>query len=283
MKIAVFPNVGKEKAAGVLRRLLDFARAHDVEIFLPQDESLYFNVPDYGVTDIESRNMDMALSIGGDGTLLSVCRRLGERGIPICGINLGTLGFMTDIELDELENKCEKILSGKYKLEERLRLDGFRDRGEGAEYLGSAVNDVVVTKGSLARMLHFGLSINETRFTDYKADGLIVSSPTGSTAYSLSAGGPVMNPLVKALLITPICAHSFNQRPLVIDEQETVRIHIAAVHQDIIVTFDGQESFRLLPGDDIIVQKSPQPAKIVKFADKNYYKILSTKLWGSKL
>ena len=280
MRIAVFPNVGKEKARQVLSRLLAFARRRGVEIFLPQDESLYFDAAEYGVANIEQQETDMALSIGGDGTLLSVCRRLGARGVPVCGINLGTLGFMTDIELDELENKCEKILQGKYKLEERLRLDGFRNREGDEVYLGSAVNDVVVTKGSMARMLHFGLSINETRFTEYKADGIIVSSPTGSTAYSLSAGGPIMNPLVKALLITPICAHSFNQRPLVIDEQETVRIHIAAVHQDIIVTFDGQESFRLLPGDDIIVKKSPQPAKIVKFADKNYYKLLRTKLMG---
>ena len=283
MKIAVYPNVSKIRASEVLNRLLAFFRGRDAELFLPVDESLYFNVEKYATPDLENRELDMALSIGGDGTLLSVCRRLGARGVPVCGINLGTLGFLADIELDELENKCAKILCGNYRLEKRLRLDGFVRSGDSEKYLGSAINDVVVTKGGVARMLRLGLSVNDIRLIDYKADGLIVSTPTGSTAYSLSAGGPIMNPLVRALLITPICAHTFNLRPLVVDENDAVRIHIAAVHQDIIVTFDGQESFRLLPGDEIVIKKSPVSAKIVKFEDKNYYKLLKTKLWDSNL
>ena len=128
-------------------------------------------------------------------------------------------------------------------------------------------------------MLHLGLSVDGCRVTDYKADGLIVSTATGSTAYSLSAGGPIINPKIKALLLTPICPHTFNIRPMVIDEDEEGCIHIAAVHQDIIATFDGQESFRLLPGDAVIVRKASLPAKIVKFEDKNYYQTLRTKLW----
>ena len=222
----------------------------------------------------------MALSLGGDGTLLGVCHRYGRNEVPVCGINIGTLGFMADIELDELEDRLEKILVGGYYIEQRLLLAGFVKSKGREHFLGNAINDVVVTKGGMARMLRLGLSINETHLMDYKADGIIVASPTGSTAYSLSAGGPIMNPTIQALLVTPICAHTFNMRPLVVNEHDVIHIHIAAVHQDILVTFDGQESFHLLPGDEVVVRKARQSARIVKFEDQDYYRILRTKLWN---
>jgi NAD+ kinase len=246
---------------------------------MPVDESRYFDLEAYGVEDIEHVPADLALSIGGDGTLLGVCRRYGAYAVPVCGINIGTLGFMADIELGELENKLQKILNRDYRIEHRLLLAGFVKSDGEERFLGHAINDVVVTKGGVARMLHLGLSINDSHLMDYKADGVIVSSPTGSTAYSLSAGGPIMSPSIQALLVTPICAHTFNMRPLVVGEDDVVHIKIAAIHQDIIVTFDGQESFRLLPGDEITVMKSNVQAGIIKFEDKDYYQILRTKLW----
>ena len=283
-KIAVFPNVDKEQSGTMLKRLLDFCADKPVELLLPKDEAVFFGYEELGREDIERSSVDMALSIGGDGTLLGVCRRFGSRSVPVCGINIGTLGFLADIEPDELEKKLAKILEGTYRIEERLLLSGYvREEKGNQRFLGNAINDVVIAKGGVARMLHLGLGINDTKLMDYKADGLIVSSPTGSTAYSLSAGGPIMNPTVKALLVTPICAHTFNIRPLVVDEKDVVHIHIAAVHQDIIVTFDGQESFRLLPGDEVIVKRSSVAAKIVKFEDKDYYKTLRTKLWENNL
>ena len=219
------------------------------------------------------------MSIGGDGTLLGVCRRYGAMAVPVCGINIGTLGFMADIELSELETKLQKLLDGDYRIEHRLLLAGFAKSDGEERFLGHAINDVVITKGGVARMLHLGLSINDSHLMDYKADGVIVSSPTGSTAYSLSAGGPIMSPSIQALLVTPICAHTFNIRPLVVGEDDVVHIKIAAIHQDILVTFDGQESFRLLPGDEVTVMKSTVQAGIIKFEDKDYYQILRTKLW----
>ena len=283
-RIAVFPNVNKAQADVMLGRLLNFCKDKPVELVLPRDESIFFGCKAYGREGIEQLPMDMALSIGGDGTLLGVCRRVGAKSVPVCGINIGTLGFLADIEPDELETKMAKILAGTYLIEERLLLSGYVKGEDGKErFLGNAINDVVITKGGVARMLHLGLSINDTRLMDYKADGIIVSSPTGSTAYSLSAGGPIMNPTVRALLLTPICAHTFNLRPLVVNENDRIHIHIAAVHQDIIVTFDGQESFRLLPGEEVIVKKSSVSAKIVKFEDKDYYKTLRTKLWENNL
>ena len=277
--IAVFPNVGKPQASEVLQRIFSFYQDKDVRLILPVDESRFFGREEYGVSDIEHVPADLALSLGGDGTLLGVCRRYGAAAVPVCGVNIGTLGFMADIELSELETKLQKILQGDYRIEHRLLLAGFVRSQEEERFLGHAINDVVVTKGGVARMLHLGLSINDSHLMDYKADGVIVASPTGSTAYSLSAGGPIMNPNIRALLITPICAHTFNMRPLVVGEDDVVHIQIAAIHQDIIVTFDGQESFRLLPGDEVIVMKSNVQAKIVKFEDKDYYQILRTKLW----
>lgn len=279
LKIAVFPNIDKTKSLETLKRILKFFEDKDVQLMMPRDTSLFYEMEELGVDDIEKKSADMALSLGGDGTLLGVCRRYGSMSVPVCGINIGTLGFMADIELNELEAKLQKILQGDYYVERRLLLAGFVNSCGQQRFLGHAINDVVITKGGVARMLQLGLSINETHLMDYKADGLIVSSATGSTAYSLSAGGPIMNPNVRALIVTPICAHTFNMRPLVINEDDTVHVHIAAVHQDIIVTFDGQESFRLLPGDEIIVCKSEEQARIVKFEDKDYYQILRTKLW----
>ena len=170
-------------------------------------------------------------------------------------------------------------MRGEYYLEERMVISGFvQSEGKEERFLGHALNDVVVTKGGAARMLQLGLTVNGFHVMDCKADGLIVSTATGSTAYSLSAGGPLVNPKIKALLLTPICPHTFNARPIVMDEDDEIKIDVAALHRDIMVTFDGQESFHILPGDAIIVRRAPLPAKIVKFDDKNYYQTIRTKL-----
>lgn len=278
LTIAVFPNIHKPEAPRVIQRILDFFADKDARIIMPLEEARFFRRAGYGVPDIENVPTDIALSIGGDGTLLGVCRRYSHHAVPVCGINIGTLGFMADIELDELEKKLQKILDGDYIIEHRLLLAGYVISDGKKRFLGHAINDIVV-KGGVARMLYLGLTINQSHLLDYKADGILVSTPTGSTAYSLSAGGPIMNPNVRALIVTPICAHTFNLRPLVIREDDTVHIQIARVQQDIIVTFDGQQVFRLLPGDEVIVQKSNAQAEIVKFEDKDYYQILRTKLW----
>ncbi|WP_295633743.1 NAD(+)/NADH kinase [uncultured Mitsuokella sp.] len=278
LTIAVFPNIHKPEAPRVIQRILDFFADKDARIIMPLEEARFFRRAGYGVPDIENVPTDIALSIGGDGTLLGVCRRYSHHAVPVCGINIGTLGFMADIELDELEKKLQKILDGDYIIEHRLLLAGYVISDGKKRFLGHAINDIVV-KGGVARMLYLGLTINQSHLLDYKADGILVSTPTGSTAYSLSAGGPIMNPNVRALIVTPICAHTFNLRPLVIREDDTVHIQIARVQQDIIVTFDGQQVFRLLPGDEVIVQKSNAQADIVKFEDKDYYQILRTKLW----
>lgn len=279
MQIAVFPNMSKRRAGEIVDRIFSYYQNKNVRLVMPATEARYFRKSEYGLPCVERVHIDMALSIGGDGTLLGVCRRFREQGIPVCGINLGTLGFLADIEPKELEIRLGKILVGEYFVENRLLLSGFIRNELGENFLGNAINDIVISKGVSARMISLSVYVNETHLMDYKADGIIVSSPTGSTAYSLSAGGPILNPTIRALLLTPICAHTFQMRPLVVSEDDEVKIKIVSA-RDLVLTLDGQESFKLQPTDEIIVRKSKQTAQIVKFADKNYYEVLKAKMWS---
>lgn len=279
MQIAVFPNISKRRSGEIVDRIFNFYRNKDVRLVMPATEARQFRKEEYGLPCVERVHIDMALSIGGDGTLIGVCRRFREQGVPVCGINLGTLGFLADIEPRELESRLAKILVGEYIVENRLLLSGFTSNELGEKFLGNAINDVVIAKGGSGRMLKLEIYVNDTHLTDCKADGLIVSSPTGSTAYSLSAGGPILNPNIRALIIVPICPHTFQMRPLLVSEDDEVKIKIAA-NSDFTVTLDGQESFKLPPNDEVVVRKSKMTAKIVKFADKNYYDVLKAKLWG---
>jgi len=282
-RIAVFPNLDKEDSPKILKRLINVANKNNVEVVLPMYAAKKFNEISLGRDHIETIPIDVALTIGGDGTLLGMCREYGAMGIPVCGINIGTLGFLTEIEPDELERKMEMIFNNKYFIEEHLLLAGFMKNDDGEEkFLFNAVNDVVVSKSGVARMLHMNLKINKSSLIECKSDGVIIASPTGSTAYSLSAGGPVVHPKVKALLITPICAHTFHLRPLVVDENDEIHIKVISTHKEITVTFDGQKSFNISPKYEVVVRKSPLPAKIIKFADKDYYRTLGVKFWGLK-
>lgn len=279
MQIAVFPNMSKRRAGEIVERIFSYYQNKNVRLVMPATEARHFRKDEFGLPCVERVHIDMALSIGGDGTLLGVCRRLREQGIPVCGINLGTLGFLADIEPRELELRLGKILIGEYFVENRLLLSGFIRNELGEKFLGNAINDVVISKGISARMIIMSVFINDTHLMDYKADGIIISSPTGSTAYSLSAGGPILNPTIRALLLTPICAHTFQVRPLVVSEDDEIKIKILAA-RDLVLTLDGQESFNIQPTDEIIVRKSRKTAQIVKFADKNYYEVLKAKMWS---
>lgn len=189
LTIGVLPNTNKKNADKVLTRLVDFYRTKDVRLLMPKESALKFCCADLGVENLLEQALDLVLTIGGDGTLLNGCRKVAHKNIPVCGINIGRLGFLADIELAELESKLDKILAGDYRIEERLMLMGLIKRGGNMHCVGSAINDVVVTKGGVARMLSLGLSIDNYLLANYQADGIIVSTATGSTGYSLSAGG----------------------------------------------------------------------------------------------
>jgi len=278
--VAVFPNLMKPETRDILLRIRDFFAKQGARIILPRVRAVEFDMEDCGVDDIENQPADFALSLGGDGTLLGICRRYAENPVPVCGINMGTLGFMADIEQNELESRLQRLCAGDYNIEWRCFLAGFVTKPDGAEhFLGYAINDIVVMKGDPARIISLGLAVNETPLVECKADGFIVASPTGSTAYSLSAGGPIMNPMVKGIVLTPICPHTLNIRPLIIREEDVVHIHLVDMRQSIIVTLDGQETTKIHPDDIVTVKCSDVRAGIIKFADKDYYQTLRTKLW----
>ncbi|WP_196594601.1 NAD(+)/NADH kinase [Pectinatus sottacetonis] len=283
MKIGIFPNYKKKDSKVILDKVMTFfSHKKAAKIILPMDMAKKFHYENFGMENILEADLDLGISIGGDGTLLGICRLLAPHNIPVCGINIGNLGFLADIETSELENKLTKILCGKYNIEQRLMLAGYIKKRGKITLAGYAVNDVVLTSAGVARMVGLELELDAYKVADYRADGLIVSTATGSTAYSLSAGGPIINPKVKVLLVTPICPHTFYVRPMIINETEKINIKIKDTSQKVILTFDGQDVYPIDQDEQVLICKAPFFAKIIKFDDKNYYKILLNKLvWSN--
>ena len=275
LMVALYPNIEKPESKNIVKRIVEFFVNRDVTIMVPAQAGEIFELTQYATPDIEKKPADFALCLGGDGTLLGVCRRYADNPVPVCGINIGNLGFLVDIEIGELEVKLQKLYDGCYHVETRPFIECWLLH-EGcdmssAAMLGYAVNDIVVTKGDTARIISLGLSVNDTHLIDCNADGFIIASPTGSTAYSLSAGGPIMSPNVRGLLLTPICAHTLNIRPLIIAEHDIASIQLKNTPQENIVSLDGQEQYILHPGDRVIAKTSKVNAGIIKFKDKDYF------------
>jgi NAD+ kinase len=230
-----------------------------------------------------ARAADLYIVIGGDGTLLSVARSIASRPRPILGVNLGGLGFLTETGLEEIDAVLEDVLHGRYVLERRMSLEVALVRRGARIARRSALNDVVITKSALARIIDLGLSIDRQHVTTYKADGLIVSTPTGSTAYSLSAGGPIIHPEMAALLIAPICPHTLSMRPLVVPESSRVEVTLHTGESEVYLTLDGQVGHPLRAGDRVRVRRSPSPVLMLRSGRKSYYEVLRHKLhWGER-
>jgi NAD+ kinase len=231
-------------------------------------------------------SVDMVLVLGGDGTLLSVADRIGEHGsaVPILGVNFGSLGFLTEVTLPEMYPSLEAAISGKAHVEERLMLRSTTAR-RGAKFAEhTALNDVVITKTARSRMIDLSVSVGGEFVTRVKADGLIIATPTGSTAYNLSAGGPIVQPSVDALVLTPIAPHTLTNRPIVIPTTSPVRVQPNMEDRDeVFVTFDGQAGFQLESGDDITVACADTPLWLIKPTTRSYFEVLRTKLkWGER-
>jgi len=230
---------------------------------------------------------DLVIVVGGDGTFLNAARTLNEYQVPLLGINLGRLGFLTDIHSEKIRGRLNAILDGEFIEEQRFLLHGrFEyENGDGEIASSDAFNDIVVHKGHVARMIELDLYINGQYVNTQRADGLIVSTPTGSTAYALSGGGPILQPGLDALVLVPICPHTMSQRPIVIDGDSDIEIRISDNnHGDALVTCDGQLNVDLGIGDSVRITKKKLPVHMIHPADYNYYEILRAKLhWGHRL
>ena len=229
------------------------------------------------------KDADMFIVLGGDGTLLSVARAMRTRQVPILGVNLGSLGFLTDVALKDLYETLEKIVDGDVSIENRSLLKAELERKGKVILTERVLNDAVITKGAIARMIEVSVDVDHQFVAIIRADGLIVSTPTGSTAYSLAAGGPIIHPKLEAMILTPICPHTLAYRPVVIPDRAVVAITLRGDPGEVYATFDGQVSELLEPGDVIRVRKSRNAVKLVSVRDKNYFRVLRQKLrWAER-
>jgi len=223
----------------------------------------------------------LLLVLGGDGTMLAAARLAAPRGIPILPINMGSLGFLTSFTLEELYPALEDTLAGRHSVSQRVMLQVELERDRSIIESQCVLNDAVIHKGALARMIELELGINSEFVCRYRADGLIVSSPTGSTAYSLSAGGPIVHPTVESFIITPICPHTLSDRPLVIRDSCCIEISLNAVTESVYLTLDGQRGIPMQPTDRLRICRAEEQLKLIQPPKKSYFEILRNKLkWG---
>jgi len=275
----------RDLVSSLVPPLIGWLRQRKINVFI--DEETHGCCIDLGEQVLArgalGAKVDLLIVFGGDGTLLSAARALGGHDVPILGVNLGGLGFLTSVTLEELYPALEQVLEEKHRTSNRMMLDAeIQRKGEPSE-VQCALNDAVANKGERARMLDFDVHVDGHHVGRYRADGLIVATPTGSTAYSLAAGGPIVDPSLDAFIITPICPHMLTNRPLVIPATSQIDLDFTAAEKPLFVTLDGQISLELEPTDRVRITKSAKRVALVRPPNKSYFQILRNKLrWGER-
>lgn len=277
--IGLIINYRKKQPVLLGKKLVKWFAGRDISVFTPLEDGNILQLEDQMVQPEElGQNVQFVLTLGGDGTFLRAARMMAPYGTPIMGINMGTLGFLTEIEVSELTDSLEKLLRGEYWLEDRMMLEAkvVRDGKEIMDFVG--LNDVVINKGPLARLINLEIYVKHEFITMYKSDGIILASPTGSTAYSLSAGGPIVDPELEIIILTPICPHTLHARPIVLPSYKTVRVVIVKQQTDSMLTIDGQHGYALQSGDEIFISKAPYNAKLIRLSPPRFFTVLREKL-----
>ena len=269
-----------QKAA---KKLMAWLLSRGKKVFIDNQTAASMKVQGYDRAEIPSL-VEMLIILGGDGTLLSAARHVADAHaeVPIFGVNLGSLGFMAEVSLDELYDNLEKAIAGKLETEDRMMLTTsvLREGRRVAQY--RVLNDAVINKGALARMMELKVSVNGGHLTTLRSDGLIVATPTGSTAYSLSAGGPIIHPTIHCFVVTPICPHTLSNRPIALPDTVVVTVCLISQSEDVSLTLDGQIGFSLERDDIVEIKRSRFRMRLIKHPSKSYYEILRTKLkWGN--
>jgi NAD+ kinase len=278
-RIGIFAKKGEPDAVKAVRDLLKLLKGRKLEFFIEEDVASIINKKGYRREDIPG-NSDIIIAFGGDGTILGVARLVGDLGVPIIGVNLGGLGFITELAKDEVDSIVDMIFSEKCCFEERIMLLADVYRGKKQLLHQIALNDVVLNKSALSRMFELDININNQYVTTFRADGLIISSPTGSTAHSLSAGGPILYPTLESFLVTPICPHTLTSRPIVLPDTFILNLSIKN-GDDVYLTIDGQVGHPLKVKDRIRVKKADYKTKFLVLHDRDYFQLLRSKLkWG---
>ena len=228
-----------------------------------------------------AKSVDLILVLGGDGTMIATARMIGDTEVPVLGVNYGGLGYLAEFRIEELYTALESILSGNYRLDRRVMLHVDLMRNSQAVTEGRVLNDVVINKSALARIIEIETYLNEQFVNSFRADGLIISTPTGSTAYNLSAGGPVIFPSMNAIVITPICPFTLSNRPIVVPDDAEIELRLKTDQEEVALTLDGQVGFPLLVNDRVLIHKSQTTFALVQPSNRNYFDVLRDKLrWG---
>jgi NAD+ kinase len=273
-----FPEV-----KSTLHDVISWLRARNIDVILDTTTaSLFGEQGGYQKTQLASK-ADVLLVLGGDGTMLNAARLAGERSIPILGVNMGGLGFLTEVRLENLYPSLERVFANDFVLDERLMLQTHIHQHGETVAQGVVLNDVVISKGTLARMIELKIAIQGRFVTNLRGDGLIVSSPTGSTAYSLSAGGPIIDPAVQSLILTPISPHTLTHRPLIVPGHAEIEVTLTSKDDGAMATLDGQVGVAITQGDMVVIQTSEHRTRLIRFPESNYYDVLREKLkWGDR-
>ncbi len=231
--------------------------------------------------DTLAANVDLMLVLGGDGTMISTARMVGDAEVPVLGVNYGGLGYLAEFRIEELHSALESILAGHYRIEKRLMLAVELLRGDEHVTRSRILNDVVINKSALARIIEIEAYLNQQFVNSFRADGLIVSTPTGSTAYNLSAGGPVIYPSMNAVVITPICPFTLSNRPIVVPDESVIQLRLKTRNEEVALTLDGQVGLPLKAEDCVVIRKSKTTFNLVQPMNRNYFDVLRDKLrWG---
>ncbi|RRJ84627.1 NAD(+) kinase [Aestuariirhabdus litorea] len=284
--VGVIGRLGGAEVVDTLIRLLEYLDKRDLNIILEQ--SLVAVLPERNLQSGSYKMLgevcDLVIVVGGDGSLLGAARELARSNVPVLGVNRGRLGFLTDISPDEIDSLIGEVLDGRYILESRFLLDVQVKRNGEPTGQGSALNDVVLNPGKSARMIEFELYIEGQFVYSQRSDGMIVASPTGSTAYALSAGGPIMHPKLDAMVLVPMFPHTLSSRPIVVDGNSEIKIVIGADNEVFPqVNCDGQEIITTRPGDTVTIHKKPHKLKLIHPLNHNFYEICRSKLgWSSR-
>jgi len=283
-RIGIISKPKKTEIREIVPSLTQWLRERDVEVFIDKETASLLESAEKSLSRNEMPSqVDLLVVLGGDGTLLAAARALNRKPVPILAVNLGGLGFLTVITREELYPTLELVLAGNFTTERRVQIEGELVRADEVISSFLALNDVVLNKGAIARILDFEVLVNGRFISTYKSDGLIVSTPTGSTAYSLAAGGPIVTPAVEAFVVTPICAHTLTNRPLVLPHSAQIEVIVKSQREVAYLTVDGQVGIATHSDDTVRLKKASSCVEIIQPPNKDYFEILRQKLkWGER-
>jgi NAD+ kinase len=279
LTIGIYPNMAKPGITDVVCQVADYFLERGARVLLPQNSVTACGLAALAADrDSMMRQINLGITLGGDGTILHVARELAQARIPVCGINMGNLGFLTAAELSELQPALAKLIAGDYLVEERMMLVATVLRQGETVFSAAALNDVVLTNSASPRLIRLNVYVDDELIAGYPADGYILATSTGATGYSLSAGGPVVSPHVEAMILTPICPHTLYSRSLVVSRRESIEVRPQSAEETVSLTIDGKSDFCMVFGDILRVTEAPERARLVRFNDKSYYQTLRRKL-----